>query len=152
MKTATLTEQQNYHSSIVVNAGANDVFDKISRVSEWWAQNFKGSAYNAGDIFTINWGETYVTFKLTETIPAKKITWLVTDCYLPWLKDKTEWTDTEVVFEISEENNATRVEMTHVGLTPDAECYGDCQTGWDHYIKKSLFKFIEQGQGVLQKE
>ena len=151
MKAATLTQQQNYHSSILVNASANEAFGKISRVNEWWALNFKGSAKNAGDVFTINWGETYVTFKLTEAIPAKKVTWLVTDCYLPWLNNKTEWTSTEVVFEISEEDCATKVDMTHMGLTPDVECYEDCETGWNHYIKKSLFKFIEEGQGVLQK-
>ena len=151
MKTATLTEQQNYHSSIVVNKSADEVFDKISRVNEWWALNFKGSAKGTGDVFTINWGETYVTFKLTEAIPPQKVTWLVTDCYLPWLNNKTEWTGTEVAFEISEENGATKVEMTHIGLTPEVECYKDCETGWNHYIKKSLFKFIEEGQGVLQK-
>lgn len=151
MKTATLTEQQNYHSSIVVNANVNEVFNKISRVNEWWALNFKGSANKAGDVFTINWGETYVTFKLTEALPAENVTWLVTDCYLPWLNNKTEWTETEVVFKISEQNGATKLEMTHVGLTPEAECYDDCQAGWDHYIKKSLFNFIEKGQGVLQK-
>src|ERR1700688_4944079 len=111
MKTATLTREQSYHSSIVVNAGANEAFEKISRVNEWWALNFKGSAKNAGDVFTVTWGETFVTFKIAEAIPAKKVTWLVTECYLPWLNDKTEWTGTEVVFEISEENSATKVDM-----------------------------------------
>lgn len=150
MKTATLTEQ-SYHSSIVVNEGAMEAYDKISRVNEWWAVNFKGSAKNLGDVFTVTFGETYVTFKITEAIPGKKVTWLVTDSYLPWQNDKTEWTDTEVVFEISEENNVTQIDMTHVGLTPEVECFENCQTGWNHYVKKSLFKFMEEGQGVLQK-
>ena len=151
MKAATLTEQQNYHSSIAVNASAMEVFDKISRVNEWWAANFEGSAKNVGDVFKIWWGETTVTFKIMEAIPGRKVTWLVTDCNLPWLKDIKEWKDTEVVFEISEENGATKVDMTHVGLTPEVECFENCQAGWNHYIKKSLFKFIEQGQGVLKK-
>ena len=151
MKAATLTEQQNYHSSIVVDASAMEVFDKISRVNEWWAANFEGSAKNVGDVFKIWWGETTVTFKIMEAIPGRKVTWLVTDCNLPWLKDIKEWKDTEVVFEISEENGATKVDMTHVGLTPEVECFENCQAGWNHYINKSLFKFIEEGQGVLQK-
>lgn len=150
MKTATLTEQ-SYHSSIVVNESALEAYGKISRVNEWWAANFEGSAKNLGDVFTVRFGETYVTFKLTEAIPGKKITWLVTDSHLPWQNDKTEWTDTKIVFEISTENNATKIDMTHVGLTPGVECFENCQAGWDHYIQKSLFKFMEEGQGVLQK-
>jgi len=150
MKTATLTEQ-SYCTSIVVNESAIEAYNKISRVNEWWAENFEGSAKNLGDIFSVRWGDTFVTFKIAEAIPGKKVSWLVTDCCLPWQNDKTEWTGTEVVFEISEENNATRIDMTHVGLTPEVECFENCQTGWNHYIKKSLFKFMEEGQGVLQK-
>ena len=150
MKTATLTEQ-SYHSSIVVNESAMEAYDKISRVNEWWAANFEGSAKNLGDVFTVRFGETYVTFKLIEAIPGKKVTWLVTDSHLPWQNDKTEWTDTKIVFEISTENNATKIDMTHLGLTPEVECFENCQAGWDHYIQKSLFKFMEEGQGVLQK-
>jgi len=150
MKTATLTEQ-SYCTSIVVNESAIEAYNKISRVNEWWAENFEGSAKNLGDIFSVRWGDTFVTFKIAEAIPGKKVSWLVTDCCLPWQNDKTEWTGTEVVFEISEENNATRIGMTHVGLTPEVECFENCQAGWNHYIKKSLFKFMEEGQGVLQK-
>lgn len=150
MKTATLTEQ-SYHSSIAVNESAMEAYDKISRVNEWWATNFEGSAKNLGDVFTVRFGETYVTFKITEAILGKKVTWLVTDSYLPWQNDKTEWTDTKVVFEISRGNNATKIDMTHIGLTPEVECFENCQAGWNHYIQKSLFKFMEEGQGVLQK-
>ncbi|HEY9002061.1 MAG TPA: SRPBCC domain-containing protein [Mucilaginibacter sp.] len=150
MKTATLTEQ-SYCSSIVVNESAMEAYDKISRVNEWWAANFKGNAKTLGDEFTVTFGETYVTFKITEAIPGKKVTWLVTDSYLPWQNDKTEWTDTEVVFEISTENNSTKIDMTHVGLTPEVECFENCQAGWNHYINRSLTKFMNEGQGVLQK-
>jgi len=43
MKTATLTEQ-SYCTSIVVNESAIEAYNKISRVNEWWAENFEGSA------------------------------------------------------------------------------------------------------------
>ena len=150
MKTATLTEQ-SYHSSIVVNKSAMEAYDKISRVNEWWAASFEGRAKSLGDTFKVTFGETYVTFKITEAIPGKKVTWLVTDSWLPWQNDKTEWTGTEVAFEISEENNATKIDMMHVGLTSEVECFENCQIGWNHYIQKSLFKFMEEGRGVLQK-
>jgi hypothetical protein len=150
MKAATLTDQ-SYHSSIVVNESATEAFNKISRVNEWWAENFEGSAKNLGDVFSVRWGETFVTFNIAEAVPGKKVTWLVTDCYLPWQNDKTEWTGTEVVFEISKKDNSTKIDMIHVGLTPEVECFENCQAGWNHYIQKSLFKFMEEGQGVLKK-
>jgi len=150
MKTATLTDQ-SYRSSIVVNENAIEAYDKISRVNEWWVANFEGSAKNLGDAFKVTLGETFVTFKITEAIPGIKVTWLVTDSWLPWQNDKTEWTGTEVVFEILEEGDSTKIDMTHVGLTPEVECFENCQTGWNHFINRSLVKFMNEGQGVLQK-
>ena len=45
----------------------------------------------------------------------------VTDCFLSWLKDKTEWTNTKMSFEISTENNLTIIHFTHIGLEPQVE-------------------------------
>jgi hypothetical protein len=148
MKTATLTLQQDYHSSIAANISAGEAYEKISRVNEWWALNFEGSAQKAGDIFTVRFGDTFVTFKITEAIDSKKYTWHVTECFLPWLNDKTEWTGTDVVFEITHDNNFTKIDMTHVGLVPGAECYDRCEKGWDYFIKESLFRFITKGNGM----
>ncbi len=88
-------------------------------------------------------------FKVIDSIPFKKLTWLVTDCYLDWLNNKTEWTGTKLVWKISEKNNETKVEMTHVGLVPDMECYNDCQAGWNQYAGESLPKLIATGKGVI---
>jgi len=148
MKTATLTSQQDYRSSIVANVTAEEAYEKIARINEWWAMNFEGSARNTDDTFTIHFGDTRVDFKITEAIPGKKSNLYVTDCWLPWLNDKTEWTGTEVVFELSQEGDSTKIDVTHVGLTPDIECYNGCKQGWDHFIKLSLLKFLNEGQGM----
>ncbi|HEY4195645.1 MAG TPA: hypothetical protein VGM63_08915 [Mucilaginibacter sp.] len=55
-------------------------------------RNVEGASEKLNDVFTVRFdGGTFVIFKVTESIPGEKIAWLVTDCYLPWLKDKTEW-------------------------------------------------------------
>ena len=151
MNTETLTEQKNYHSSITANISAEEAYVKISKVNNWWALNFEGSAQKKGDVFTVRFGDTFVTFKIAVAIPGRKFTWYAMDCLLPWLNDKTEWTGTEIVFEISRENNATKIDMTHIGLTPEVECYDQCEKGWDHFIKESLFKFVTEGTGLPQK-
>ncbi len=147
MKTVT---EQNYHSNISANIGPMEALEKISRVNEWWAKNFEGSSKNLGDIFTVRFGTTWVTFKISEFVPGKKVAWQVTDCYLPWLNDKTEWNGTTVVFEVSTNNNVTTVDMTHIGLTPEIECYEMCEKGWDEHLKESLFKLINGEKGMPQ--
>ena len=150
MKTMTVAPVQNYHSSISANISPAEALEKISRVDEWWALNFEGSAKSLDDIFTVRFGTTWVTFKITEAIQDKKIAWHVIDCYLPWLNDKTEWTGTTVVFEVSDKDNFTTIDMTHIGLVPEAECYNDCEKGWDGHIKESLFTLITEGKGMPQ--
>ena len=140
-------KKDNYTASIAVNKKAADVFRKINQVSGWWTENMEGGSNQLNDVFTVHFGETFVNFKVTEYVPAKKVAWLVTDCYLHWLNDKKEWKGTEVVFDISEQNDMTKVNFTHIGLEPQVECYNDCVKGWDQYVKSSLVNFIMKGKG-----
>jgi hypothetical protein len=142
--------QQNYQSSIAADFTPSEAFESIGRVNEWWSKNIEGSAEKLNDVFTVHFGETFVTFKVTESIPGKKIAWHVTDCFLPWLKDKTEWNGTTVMFEISALGHNTQVTMTHIGLVPEIECFEGCKLGWDKYFKGSLFKLLTEHAGVPQ--
>ena len=143
-------EQQNYQSSIAADFTPAVAFEAIGRVNEWWARDIEGRTTTLNDVFTVHFGETYVTFEITESVPNEKIAWHVTDCYLPWLKDKTEWTGTTVVFEISPSGDETQVTMTHIGLVPEVECYNGCEAGWNRYFKGSLFKLLTEHAGVPQ--
>jgi len=147
METAKKTKQQDYTATIEVKSSAHDAFEKIAKVDGWWAKNFKGRALQKGDHFSVHFGETFVDFSITEVIPGKKIVWYVTDCYLHWLSDKKEWKDTKVVWEISPGKGNTSIMMTHVGLTPDVECFKDCEVGWNGHIKESLVNFLNKGKG-----
>jgi len=141
-------EQKNYHSSIAANMPAKDVYANIANVGAWWNKNFNGKAEQVGDKFKIRFGEeATVDFEITEAVPDKKIVWHVTDCNLHWLKDKKEWKDTKVVWELTPQNNATKIDMTHIGIVPGIECYESCEKGWNHYVKDSLFKLLAEGKG-----
>jgi hypothetical protein len=143
-------ENQNYHRQLTVDRKAQDVLDEISHVSDWWAKDLTGSSAEINDIFTVRFGETFVTFRVTELIPGKRLVWYVSDCNLPWLNDKKEWKDTKVVWELSPQNGSTQIDFTHEGLIPEVECYGECVKGWDFYITESLKKLITEGQGFPQ--
>jgi hypothetical protein len=138
---------ENYNCSITANTSTQKAFEGINHVNEWWAKNLEGKTEKQNDVFTVRFGETFVTFKVTESMPGKTVMWHVTDCYLHWLKDKKEWNDTDVVFEISGKENSTEIHFTHIGLAPEVECYDTCVKGWDQYIKGSLINLLNTGKG-----
>ncbi len=141
------TETIDYHTSIKVNATTQEVFDTINNVAGWWSENLEGNSEKLGEEFTVHFGETNITSKVTELVPGKRIVWLVTGGYKHWLKNKQEWHGTTMVWEIIEENNATKISFTHLGLVPGIECYDGCENAWNGYIKSSLYKLITEGKG-----
>lgn len=140
--------EQNYNCHIGANVTAKEAFNAICKVSEWWATDLTGNSIKSGDVFTVRFGETSVTFKIVEVIPNKKIVWLVTDCYLPWLKDTKEWKGTRLNWEISAGKGSTLISFTHIGLVPVLECYNDCKEGWDFHVGISLFKLLTEHKGI----
>jgi len=141
-------QQQNYHCSVAANVTAMYATEAINNVPAWWGSDIDGETKNTGDTFTIHFGDTFVTFTITEMVPGKKVEWLVTDCCLPFQEDKHEWTNTHIRFDISNTDDTTTIDFMHIGLTPEVECYNMCIQGWDFYIKQSLFKLLTEGQGT----
>ena len=142
-----MKNQQDFSLSLTVKASAQETMKRISQVNLWWAKNFKKQAGKLNDEFSVYFGDTYVDFRISEFILDRKITWLVTDCNLHWIKDKKEWNDTQVIWSLAEKDGKTKIDFVHKGLTPKSECYDDCEPGWTHHIKDSLVKLIEKGKG-----
>src|SRR4029077_1774849 len=82
-----------------------------------------------------------------EFIPNKKVVWTVLDSMLNFIKDKTEWNGTKVVFEVSKKGGKTEVRFTHQGLLPEVECFDACSNAWGSYINGSLRNLITEGKG-----
>ena len=73
--------------------------------------------------------------------------WLCTEGRLHWLKkDQHEWTNTKMIFNITQKHNKTILTFTHEGLTPDKESHPRCSEGWTMVITQWLHDFIEHGQ------
>jgi Activator of Hsp90 ATPase homolog 1-like protein len=141
-------KKQDYTATISANVNADKAFNCVNSVSKWWTESVEGSTEKLNDVFTVRFADTFVTHKIIEMVPNKKVVWLVTNCNLHWIKNKKEWKDTKMSFEISTENNSTQIDFTHIGLIPGIECYKDCQKGWDSYIKTSLYNLITTGKGI----
>ena len=142
-------KQKDYQKSIDTDVTAKEAFHRIADVRRWWTNTFKGKAVNVNDKFEVTFGKTNVKFEVTEAIPFSKLVWQVTDCYLDWINDKTEWKGTEIIWEVSEGRKGTKITMTHHGLVPGLECYNDCEAGWNQYVGESIPKLISTGMGIL---
>ena len=146
-------KEHDYHTSITVNVAAHEAFESINNVTKWWTENLEGSSQKLNDEFTVRFGDVhYSKQKLVEVITDKKVVWMVTDSKLNFLKDKDEWTNTKISFEISRQGDKTQLRFTHLGLVPGVECYGDCSNGWSHYLQLSLLSLITTGKGQPDKK
>lgn len=141
-------KKQDYHTSITVTATPQEVFNSINNVPGWWSKDFEGHSEKINDVFTVHFGETFITLKIVELVPGQKISWHVIDCNKHWLKNKKEWKDTTIHWEISTEKNTTKISFTHIGLVPGMECYNGCEKAWNSYIKESVFKLLTEGKGI----
>jgi hypothetical protein len=137
----------NFTTTIEMAKSPQEVFNCLAEVSKWWTEDFEGSASRLGDEFIIHHlNQHYSKQKLVEVIPNKKIVWLVTDSTLYWLqKNKHEWTNTKMIFEITATGDKTILHFTHQGLIPEKECYTLCERGWTMIIKSWLLHFITIG-------
>lgn len=140
---------ENYQHAFIVQRTPMDVFEAVTRVTDWWTINTDGCSEHDGDEFTVQFGDVHrTTQRVTEALPGERIVWHVTESHLPWLKDTQEWKGTDIMFAIEATPEGTRLRMTHIGLTPQVECFAQCEKGWDFFIGTSLFKLLSEGIGV----
>jgi hypothetical protein len=137
-----------FTTSFTVDQSAREVFDAINNVRGWWSGEIEGSTDKLGAEFTYRYkGLHRSTQKITELVQGKKVIWHVLEARLNFVKDKTEWNGTDVVFEIARKGDKTELRFTHVGLVPAFQCYGDCSGAWGFYINDSLRRLITTGKG-----
>jgi uncharacterized protein YndB with AHSA1/START domain len=138
----------DFTSTIIVDKTPEEVFNAITNVRGWWSQGIEGNSSKINDVFDYQYEDTHrCKMKLIEVIPNEVIVWHVLENYFSFIDEK-EWTDDKVIFEITKVGSKTQLQMTHVGLTPQNECYEACNDGWTYYIQTSLKSLIETGKGM----
>ena len=141
-------EDQNFTSTIIVDQSPREVFDAIRNVRGWWSEEIEGNTENLNDEFNYRYKDVHhCKMKLIEVVPEKKVVWLVLDNYFSFTRDKSEWKNTKVIFDITKKGDQTQLRFTHQGLVPEYECYSACVGGWTQYVQHSLLHLITTGKG-----
>jgi uncharacterized protein YndB with AHSA1/START domain len=137
----------DFTTSFAVDQAPEEVFAAINNVRGWWSGEVIGDTGRPGAEFTYRYQNMHKsTQQITEFVPDKKVVWHVTDAELTFIKDKTEWIGTEIVFEISRKGGKTELRFTHVGLVPAFECYGGCSGAWGALVDGNLRNLITTGK------
>ncbi len=142
MKTIT-----DFQIDIAVAASCAEAFDRVCNVSEWWTNDIEGTTNAVDARFTVRFADTAVDFQITDYVPGQSVSWLVTNSYLPWLDNKSEWTGTTVRFDVTPSGAGSQISLTHIGLRSELECFENCSQGWTHFIAESLLKYVRDGKG-----
>ncbi len=140
-------KKDGFTTSFTVAQTPNEVFTAINNVRGWWSGEVTGETSKLGDEFTYRYKDMHkTTQRVTEFVPGKKVVWHVTDAKLTFVKDKTEWIGTDIVFEIARKDGKTELHFTHVGLVPAFECYGGCSGAWGSLVDGNLRNLITTGE------
>ncbi|HKB44325.1 MAG TPA: SRPBCC domain-containing protein [Chitinophagaceae bacterium] len=139
----------NFTATLLVDQSAEQVFTAINNVREWWFGEIEGNSNKPGDEFSYKVGEVHFSKqKVAEMVPNKRVVWLVTESTLNFVSDKSEWTGTQIIFDITQQGNKTTLTFTHQGLVPEIECFDDCSNAWNQIIQQSLLSLITTSKGV----
>ncbi|MBI3169049.1 MAG: SRPBCC domain-containing protein [Chloroflexi bacterium] len=139
---------QNYTTTFEVDQSPAEVFAAINNVRAWWSEEIDGNTDKLGSVYYYHFKDIHrCTIKVTDLVLNKKVAWRVLHNDFNFIKDKTEWNDTDIVFEIEKKGDQTKLRFTHVGLAPSHECYEVCSDAWGTYINGSLRELITTGKG-----
>jgi len=141
-------ETTDFTTTLLVDQTPTEAFNAVNNVRGWWSEEIEGSTEKLNDEFKYHYEDVHRShMKLIEVIPDKKVVWFVVDNYFKFTQDKSEWTGTKIIFEISRKDNKTQIRVTHVGLVPEYECFDVCSNAWTHYVQESLRGLITTGKG-----
>jgi uncharacterized protein YndB with AHSA1/START domain len=118
----------NLTTTLKVDQSPDEVFAAINDVRAWWSGEITGVTDRLGGEFTYAYKTYHPAPKITELVPGKRIVWHTTDASINFVRDKDEWTGTDIVFDITRKGDKTELRFTHIGLVP-RPCLG---IAWRH--------------------
>ena len=143
---------KNYRCDVDIAAPSAVVFGALTTakgLKGWWTTTCEvGKDVGTESVF--HFGKTYNVMRIEKLVPHQEVAWQCVEQYheSAELKRKDEWAGTKVKFRIeSRSPSSTLLHFEHEGLSSQLECYGICEQGWNHFLKRSLKSYVETGKG-----
>lgn len=114
----------------------------------WWTQDCDVDTRRGGRLH-FRFGRNHKEMRI-ETLAPDAVEWRCTAAAIvtAGLARQDEWVGTRIVFRLTPEGACrTRLEFSHIGLTPALECYDLCRGGWQYFLA-SLQQYLETGRGT----
>ncbi len=140
---------KNYEHTITVKVTPKRVFDALTKeMSNWWT-DMTSIVDKIGDKTTAKFEDgTTWSFEVVK-LEANRLVELF--CYqadhihpVTTPEMRREWENTTLRFNIIGKGENTDVHFTHVGLTPEVNCYSVCNSGWNHFFGSAFKAYLEK--------
>lgn len=125
-----------------------DVFGAVLNVRGWWSQRITGDTDRLGEFVYEVPGVHSARIRVTELVPARRVAWRVLENWFAFAPDVDEWAGSEIVFDIESSGGGSRMTFTHIGLTPELDCFDGCSVAWSRHALHSLSELISTGVGA----
>jgi uncharacterized protein YndB with AHSA1/START domain len=141
--------EPSFTTSFSVSQTPQEAFAAVTDVRGWWTEDIEGDTAHVGEEFAYHAGDLHrCRIRVTEVVPGAKVSWLVLENYFGDVEDTTEWQNSTITFEITEQDGGTEVRFTHHGLVPEYECFDSCSVAWGFFVNTSLRDLITTGTGL----
>lgn len=142
----------NFKCSLRLDASRSSVYEALTTqagIRRWWTESSDVDPRVGGRI-SIRFGQTFKEMQIDVLQADTEVRWrvLAANLVVPGLSRADEWVGTTIVFQLEPEAaQVTRLHLTHIGLTPQVECFELCSQGWLQFLD-SLKRYVETGTGA----
>jgi uncharacterized protein YndB with AHSA1/START domain len=116
-------------------------------VRSWWTDG--EIAEEVGGTSRLSFGQGWTELRVERLVPDREVEWRCVAQHIDHFDPTDEWVGTRIRFNLTPVDGGwkTHLDFVHEGLA-GLGCEEMCVKGWDHYIRTSLRRLVEDGEGA----
>ena len=108
-------------------------------IAAWWTEQVHGDS-KVGTVLQFRFAEDGPDFEVLELTPFSRVRWKCA-------AGPPEWLDTQIHFDISDQDGETVILFKHCGWREEVEFMHHCSTQWGYFLV-GLKELLEGGHGT----
>jgi uncharacterized protein YndB with AHSA1/START domain len=117
-----------------------DALTQQDEIARWWTRDVSAKP-EVGSLaeFRFRQGAAVQQWEIAELHAAERVQWMLR-------QGPPQWAGTSVTWQLTPDQNGTRLLFTHDGLAQVDEAYEQASGNWDYFLD-SLKSYLETGSG-----